>query len=104
MKPDNCIKVFGFAKFQAFLFALLGLLAGVLYSFGGLIYDFVTTGTVNNGTALAFIALIGMPIVFAIVGFVTGTVEALLYKLFVKYFDKYGNRCVGIGIRFAIHS
>jgi len=31
--------VFSFARFQALLAGLLGLLAGVLYSFGGLVID-----------------------------------------------------------------
>jgi len=33
------MSVFSFAKFQAVLVALVGLLAGILYSFGGLIID-----------------------------------------------------------------
>jgi hypothetical protein len=88
VKINPSIDVIGFAKFQAFLFGLLGILAGIFYSFGGLVYDITTTGTVNGGTALAFLALIGMPVIFASVGLVTGIVEALLYKLFVKYFGR----------------
>jgi hypothetical protein len=58
------IKVLSFAIFQAVLVSLIGLIAGILYSFGGLIYDVFTIG-LNFGTALAFLALIGMPITFA---------------------------------------
>ena len=68
------LKAFPFAKLLAALFGLLGLLAGILYSVGGLIYDLVTTGSLNPGTALAFLALIGMALLFALVGLAAGLV------------------------------
>ena len=70
--------VLSFAKFQAMLLALAGLLAGVLYSVGGLIVDLFTVG-LNCGTSLAFLALVGMPIIFAAIGLVVGLIEAVLY-------------------------
>jgi len=79
------IKVFSFAKLQAVLMSLIGLIAGILYSFGGTIYDIFTIG-LNLGTALAFLALIGMPITFAVFGFIVGLVEAFLFNLFAKWF------------------
>ena len=81
------IKVFAFAKFQAFLMSLIGLVAGVLYSFGGLFIDFFTIG-LNFGTALAFLSLIGMPLVFGIFGFVLGLVEAILFNLTPNWFKE----------------
>lgn len=66
--------------------AHVGLVAGILYSFGGAIYDVLTTGSVNLGTALAFLALIGMPIIFAAFGFIVGLIEAVLYNLFAGWF------------------
>ena len=39
----------------------------------------------NGGTALAFMALIGMPATFAGFGFVVGLIEALLYNLFARW-------------------
>ena len=59
------IKVVSFAKFQAVLTTFVGLIAGILYSFGG---------------------LIGMPIVFAAFGFVVGLVQAFLYNLYASWF------------------
>ena len=64
--------------------AYLGIALGVLYSFGGLVADYLTTG-LNLGTALAFLALVGMPVIFwglgfalgAVVGFVTGGPRSL---------------------------
>jgi hypothetical protein len=51
--------------------AWLGLICGVLYSFGGLVIDLGTTG-LNGGTALTFLALIGMPLLLGGVGFLAG--------------------------------
>lgn len=73
------LKVFTFAKFQAILFIFIGALAGILYSIGGLIHDLLNTG-LNSGTALAFLAIIGMPILFGIGGFFTGIIEALIFN------------------------
>lgn len=69
-----------FAKVQALIMAVAGLIAGVLYSFGGFFYE-LSTGNLNSGTALAFLALIGMPLIFAGVGFLAGAIGALLYNL-----------------------
>ena len=81
------INLLSFGKFQALLFTLLGLLAGILYAFGGFAIDaLVSAGWVSSeiaqtpgisyGTLLAFGALIGMPVIFAACGFVAGIVEA----------------------------
>ncbi len=71
------------AKLQAIEMAVVGLIAGILYSFGGAIYELVT-GTLNSGTALAFVALLGMPAVFATFGFVAGAIGAVLYNFVAK--------------------
>ncbi|HEY5691128.1 MAG TPA: hypothetical protein VIS49_06710 [Cyclobacteriaceae bacterium] len=95
MKKLSRIRVKSFAFFQAILFALLGVLAGILYSFGGLIIDLLVslklvtvedTPGFGSGTILAFGALIGMPVVFAVSGFLAGLIEAMLYNLFAKWF------------------
>jgi hypothetical protein len=93
MKKRTKISVLSLAKFQGVLMALIGLICGILYSFGGLIIDaLVSAGVVSSvamstpglsyGTVLAFGALIGMPIIFATSGFLMGILEALLYNLF----------------------
>lgn len=79
------INVLNFAKFQAVLMSLIGFVAGIIYSFGGAIYDIFTIG-LNLGTALAFLALIGMPIIFATFGFIIGLIEAFLYNIFARWF------------------
>ena len=80
------IGVLSFVKFQAVLMSFVGLIAGILYSFGVAIYDVLTSGSVNWGTALAFLALIGMPIVFASFGFILGLIEVYLYNSFAPLF------------------
>jgi len=55
----------------------LGLACGVLYSVGGLIVDMRTTG-LNRGTAMAFMALVGMPLVFGTFGMLLGALIALV--------------------------
>ncbi len=94
MKKLKKIAVFSFAKFQAFMGVLIGLIFGILYSFGGLIIDtLVSSGYITSsetpglsfGTILAFGALLGMPIIFGTAGFLLGIVEAILYNLFAKW-------------------
>lgn len=59
------------------LMAYLGLFCGVLYAFGGLVVDLLTVG-LNRGTALAFMALVGMPALFGAAGFIGATLVALV--------------------------
>ena len=74
------IHVFFYAKLQATLMALLGLIAGIIYSLGGLLWELTVGIPLNLGTILAFLALLGMPALFAMVGFITGSISALLYN------------------------
>ena len=55
----------------------LGLVCGVLYSVGGFFVDLFTIG-LNWGTVLAFGALVGMPVVFGVFGFLAGALIALV--------------------------
>ena len=88
------IRVLGMAKLHAIAIGFLGVIAGVLYSFGGLVIDTLAslhwitsseTPGLSYGTVLAFGALIGMPIIFASVGFVAGAVIAVLYNLIARW-------------------
>ena len=91
------INTLSFAKFQALLMGLTGVLFGILYSFGGLFIDtlvsleivspeLASTPGLSFGTVLAFGALIGMPLLFAFLGFFFGIIEALLFNLVAKRF------------------
>ena len=90
MPGPGSIGVFSVAARQAALMAVVGLLAGFVYSFGGAAIDvLVTAGVITSGstpgvswgTALAFLALIGMPVYFAVFGFAAGAIGAFLYGL-----------------------
>ena len=81
------IEVFSTAKLVAVRMGLLGLIAGIFYSFGGFIYE-AYTNTLNFGTVLAFGALIGMPIIFATFGFIIGAIGAYIYNLVAELSGK----------------
>lgn len=59
--------------------ARIGLVCGVAYSVGGFIYDMLTIG-LNWGTAMAFMALVGMPALFGAVGFLSGALVAVAIR------------------------
>ena len=69
--------------------ACLGLVCGVLYSFGGLVVDLLTIG-LNWGTVLAFGALVGMPIIFGTFGFFLGALIALIAQGVGAVLDRMG--------------
>jgi hypothetical protein len=68
------------AQLTAVLMAGVGFVCGVLYSGIGFFIDLFGPG-LNTGTALAFMALIGMPVMFAAFGFVAGAIGALVYNV-----------------------
>lgn len=92
MEARQQLNLIQFLKFISFIGFLLGLLAGVIYSFGGLVVDtlvsldvlaaetFETPG-LSKGTLLAFGALIGMPIIGAGFGLALSVVGGLLYNI-----------------------
>ena len=88
------LNILNFGKLQGILFGLLGIVAGIIYGVGGFIIDaLVSLGWVTSadtpglsiGTLLAMTALIIMPVLFFLVGFVMGLVEALLYNIALKF-------------------
>lgn len=92
MPRTKKVNLFSFARFQAVLFGLLGVLAGVFYAFGGLVVDTVVslgwvssetgdTPGLSSGTLLAFGALVAMPIIGVVAGWVTGLIEAILFNV-----------------------
>lgn len=92
------LEVFSFAKFQAILLGLIGLVCGIIYSFGGFVADTLVslrlvstpeTPGLSLGTLLAFGALIGMPLIFALTGYFLGVVEALLYNYATRFLGSF---------------
>ena len=86
MEKVNKIDIFLCAKLQGIIAGLIGLFCGVIYATIGTIIDLSTIG-LNAGTALAYLAIIGMPIFFAVFGYVTGLVSAALYNCCSKWFQ-----------------
>ncbi len=91
------VGLFSFTKLITIIMTIAGFIAGILYSFGGLLIDILVTlevldpvaaGTpgLSYGTVLAFGALIGMPLIFAAFGLVAGLIGAVLYNLFAPMF------------------
>jgi len=92
------LKTIAFAKFQATLFCFIGMVAGIIYSFGGLLIDSLSSlgwmtaaesPGLSIGTLLAFGALIGMPLLFALAGFICGIFEATLFNFCSKHFGPF---------------
>jgi hypothetical protein len=80
MAKINKIGVVSSAKLLGAMMLIIGLIAGILYSGIGVIVDALGRG-LNGGTALAFLALIGMPLIFATSGVLVGAIGAFLYNL-----------------------
>jgi len=64
--------------------SLFGLLIGLLYSIGGLIADLLTIG-LNAGTAMAFGAVLILPVLCGILGIVVGLLAELITIIAKKY-------------------
>lgn len=60
-------------------FLLIGVVMATMYSFGGLYIDITTVG-INDGTYLAFLSFIGMPLITLCIGLVVFT---LLQYIFI---------------------
>lgn len=87
MDFTNKTYVTNYMIFCGMLGAIIGLIFGIFYSFGGFIIDLmvsahllstVTMGTsgLGIGTLLAFGAIIGMPAIFAILSIILGIILA----------------------------
>lgn len=90
------LNVFRYAKIQAIVMGFVGLVLGVLYSFGGALIDlFVTLGLITTqetpglsyGTVLAFLALPLMPLYLAVFGFISGVIGTVVFNLFSKWIN-----------------
>ena len=96
-KHPRHVKVFRYAVVQTVMMAYAGLVAGIIYSFGGLVIDSLVslgwiatneTPGLSHGTILAFGALVGMPAYFAAFGFVTGIIGATVYNFVSQWFGR----------------
>lgn len=91
MRPKA--EVVPFLIFYTKLGAIVGLVFGLIYSFGGLMVDsLVSLGWMTSsetpglsvGTLLAFGALIGMPLIFGVLGFLVGGLRSIFVFMCAK--------------------
>mgnify|MGYP003700510479 CR=1 FL=1 len=80
MQTLRHLNALSFAKLQSLIMAMFGLIAGLVYAVGGFLNEWLNN-SLNAGTALAFLAIAGMPLLFAGAGFLAGLLGALLYNL-----------------------
>ena len=78
------IKVGFLARISGQSGGLLGMLAGTFYSIGGFVYDLLFA-SLNIGTAMAFMALLIMPLLFAVMFFLIGAIIASIYNLGAQF-------------------
>ncbi len=97
MKTITKIHPLSLIKFHAILFGAVGLVCGILYSFGGLLVDtlvsiglldgeYFGTPGLSYGTVLAFGALFGMPLIGVAAGAALGIVESIVFMIYTKFF------------------
>jgi len=90
VKTITKIGVLSLTKLLTFQMGVVGLILGILYSFGGAIIDALVsldwissseTPGLSYGTILAFGALLAMPFLGAVCGLIIGPIVAILYNI-----------------------
>ncbi len=76
--------VFSVGKIYAIFMAIVGFIAGILYAiFGPELFS--QPGTTDFASDFGAAAIIVLPLVYAILGFIIGVLAALLYNLIAKF-------------------
>jgi len=79
------IDVLSFAKLNAFIMAIMGLLIGLfLAGIGGIASTM--TGSMGAFAGMGLIGIIIIPIIYGVFGFIIGALSAWLYNLFAQWF------------------
>ena len=93
MIRKKLISVLSIANYHAQIIGSIGIIAGFLYAFGGVLVDISVTADfiettetpgLSFGTVLAFGALIGMPLIFSLFGYGIGLIDGLAFNLLKK--------------------
>lgn len=80
-----------FAKMQGVMGLVIGLIIGVIYGLIIIAYALLGASMLNGNSSLAvggggvvigIVAMVGIPIMYGIIGFIGGAIGALIYNLF----------------------
>jgi hypothetical protein len=83
--------VLSFAKMQGVMGLVIGLIIGVIYGLIIIAYALLGASMLNGNSSLAvggggvvigIVAMVGIPIMYGIIGFIGGAIGALIYNLF----------------------
>ena len=75
------VGVWSLAKVEGILFVLLGILQAILLSFSDVNIDSTNLGAVAGFNLLG---IVGFPIFYGLIGFISGGLTALIYNFVVK--------------------
>lgn len=86
MPKRTKIERYNLAFPMSVVFGSIGVVAGLVYAIGGAIYDLIN-GQLGFGTVLAFMAIVGMPLLFGGIAFVLGVVIAVVYNIIAQLME-----------------
>lgn len=69
------------AKIQGLIGAVMGLLVGIMFAFMGVINALLGTEGAGLGIVLSFAMIIFAPIIYGVMGFVSGAIVAWVYNV-----------------------
>lgn len=74
------IEVMPLAKIYTVFMAIFGVVIGIFYAIIGVIYG-ASAGSLGLGAGLGVLAIIVMPIIYGLLGFISGVIGAWMYNL-----------------------
>lgn len=83
MKKAKPVDAKYLAELNGIVFAFVGLITGLFYGIGGFFYD-LNQDALSVGTVYALFAILIMPALFAIGGYLFGFIEAKTYNFVIK--------------------
>ena len=81
MKIVKKIGVLSLAKIQGIIGAVMGILVGIMFAFMGMVNALLGTDGAGLGIVLSFSMIILAPIMYGVMGFVSGAIVAWIYNV-----------------------
>ena len=75
------IGVLSLAKIQGIIGAVMGILVGIMFAFMGMVNALLGTEGAGLGVVLSFSMIILAPIMYGVMGFVSGAIVAWIYNV-----------------------